>query len=115
MKVLHGPFAVDGHELVADLVVGCVEREGETEFSPAWGLDLLLDSAESIDASDGGDGDGGHGDGGAGLVGQACDGAEDFIEVVEWFTHAHEDDVVDVHALDVAGGPPLGDDFFCGQ
>ena len=83
LEFLHAPFFVEGHEFVADFVVGCVEREGEAELPPAVGLDLFFDPTKPIDASDGGDGDGGHRHRGTGLIREALDGAEDFIEVVE--------------------------------
>ena len=86
-----GHAFVDGHELVALLVVGGVERDGYAEIGPVE----LAEFAQAVDAADGGDGDLRHGKVHALGLGEDADGLRDVVVVVERLAHAHEHEVLD--------------------
>jgi len=91
-----GHGLVDGHEGVAEVVVGGVEADGEAKvFEGRFGVAEGREFFDAVDAANGGDGDLGEGEVEAVGFGEDTEGLEEVVEVVERFAHAHEDDVLD--------------------
>ena len=92
--------------LLADLIGGAVEGDGETDLLRVFG-----ELADLGDQTGGGDGQVACADVGAPRRGDDGDRGEQCFEIGERFAHAHEDDVVDALAGDGGGGEDLGGDF----
>ena len=110
--MLDVPFAGDGHDLLAHLVVGGVEGDGEL------GADGLFGEAQDA-GHDAGGGDGHARFGDADFVDEQADGVHEGVVVEEGLAHAHEDEVDAVAAdLDVVAledGDDLSGDFAGGE
>ena len=111
-EVCDVPFAGDGHDLFADLIVGGVEGDGEL------GADRFL--GEALDAGDdarGGDGHAGFGD--SDFFDQETDGVHEGFVVEERLAHAHEDEVDAVacrsNVVALEDGDDLAGDFSGGE
>jgi hypothetical protein len=106
------PFAGDGHDGFADLVVRGVEGDGETR---AFGL-----LCEALDAGHDARGGDGHTRGleldGAG---EQAEGSDPGVVVEEWLAHAHEDEVdavaAEMDTLALEHGDDLTGNFAGGQ
>lgn len=111
-EIVDVPLAGDGHDLLADLIVGGVERDGEL------GADGFL--GEALDARDdpgGGDGHTRFGD--SDFSDEEADSVHEGVVIEERLAHAHEDEVDSVAAdLDVVtleDGDDLSGDFSGGE
>ena len=101
-----------GHQLVAQLVVGRVQAQGQGDRDALVGE--LVDARHQADGRDG-DAARGHAEAAWGRVGQAAYGAHHGLVVGQRLAHPHEDDVGDASgpARDLAAGqrPGAGDDL----
>ena len=98
----HTPSAIDGHDLVTDVVVRRVKRDRERELGPELHqlVDLRHDAA-------GGHRDVPGTDVGAVFPGDDVEEAEHVVIVQKGLSHAHEDDVGDPDAQFALGGIDL--------
>jgi len=79
---------IDGDQLGAELIVGCVERDGEVV-----GFTNAGEFSDFLGESNGGDGDASHAHAEAPFFDDVIEGGEEIGEVGERFADAHDDDV----------------------
>jgi len=101
-----GPPFVDWHDLLADVVGGAVEGDGEANL-----LGVLGELADLWDEAGGGECEVACAEVEGFGAGDELDGGEEVFEVGEGFSHAHEDEVVDALAGELFGGEDLAGDF----
>jgi len=105
-----GIFLVHRHDLLAHVVGGAVEREGEADLQR-----LIGQVADARGEPAGGDGDVPRADADAPVRVDDFDGLDQVDVVGERFAHAHEDDVVDLGFRGALGLEDLRDDFAGGE
>ena len=106
---VHAP--IDRHQAAANLVIGSVDRDREVHSMESVRSDELRQSSDTVDSSNGGDRDVPTRNRWPVVIDQNPDRLEHLVEVVHWFPHSHEHDVLDLVAKGVSGREPLADDL----
>ena len=109
-EFIDAPLLVHRHDLVAHVVAGAVEGNGEADL-----LRVVGEFSDLRDESGSGDGEVPGADVQSPIGGDDLDGLEEMGEVGEGFAHAHEDDVVDLFSADFLGEEDLSGDFVGGE
>ena len=107
--------AVDGHDGLADLVVGGIQTDGQAELAKPRFIGELGQAFNALRTAHRRHRNAGGGNGGAAMLGQNSDGLEDCFDVVGGLAHAHEHDVGDGLLLAVTRGEPLAHDLVRGE
>ena len=89
---------VDGHDLVAFLIIGCMQRERQLELYL-----IVAELADHLGHARGRDGNAAGAHGQPFGRGDAFDGRQDILVIQQGFAHAHEDDVGELFFIDAFG------------